>query len=79
MIEIERASKRGNPDEETKLWADRFAEAERKRGGYQEMAAADLITFDELRSRLAELDDTRRAAECELSRPFTIARSTYTS
>jgi hypothetical protein len=30
------------------------------------MAAADLTTFDELRSRLAELDDTRRAAECEL-------------
>jgi hypothetical protein len=30
MIEMERASKRGNPDEETKLWADRLAEAERK-------------------------------------------------
>ncbi len=39
---------------------------ERKRVRYQDMAAADLITFDELRGRLAELDDIRRTAEIEL-------------
>jgi Recombinase zinc beta ribbon domain len=67
MIEIERAGKRGNPHEEAKLWADRLEEAERMRGRYQEMAAADLITFDELRAKLAELDQMRRTAECELN------------
>ncbi len=30
------------------------------------MAAADLITFEELRSKLAELDDARKTAEREL-------------
>ena len=33
-----------------------------KRARYQEMAVEDLITFDELRARLAELDDIRTLA-----------------
>ena len=66
MIELERGSKRGDPGKETKLWVDRLAEADRKRARYQEMAAADLITFDELRLRLAKLDETREMAEREL-------------
>jgi hypothetical protein len=37
-----------------------------KRARYQEMAADDLITFDELRARLVELDDIRTLAEREL-------------
>jgi hypothetical protein len=37
-----------------------------KRARYQEMAAEDLITFDEPRARLAELDDIRSLAEREL-------------
>jgi hypothetical protein len=43
-----------------------LAEADRKRARYQEMAAADLITFDELRSALAQLDEARKTAEREL-------------
>jgi hypothetical protein len=35
----------------------------RKRGRYQEMAAEDLIGFDELRSRIAELEEIRSTAE----------------
>ena len=66
MIELERRSKRGDPGEETRLWADRLAEAGRKRARYQKMAAADLITFDELRSALAQLDEARKTAECDL-------------
>jgi hypothetical protein len=42
---------------------DKLAGAERKRARYQEMAADGLITFDELRARLAELDGTRSIAE----------------
>jgi hypothetical protein len=66
MIGLERDSLRGDPDKEQKVWLDKLAEADCKRARYQEMAAADLITFDELRARLAELDDTRSVAEREL-------------
>ncbi len=66
MIEQERNSVQGNPDKEAKLWADRLAEVDRRRTRYQEMAADDLITFDELRARLSELDDIRATAEREL-------------
>lgn len=66
MIELERGSVRGNADDEARLWADKLAEVERKRARYQEMAAADLITFDELRSKLDELGETRDTAEREL-------------
>ena len=57
---------RGNPEREQKRWLDKLAEADRKRVRYQEMAAGDLITFDELRARLAEADKTRSIAEREL-------------
>ena len=67
MIEQERRSAlRSDPDQETKLWADKLAEVERKRARYQKMAASDLITFDELKARLLELAETRQTAEREL-------------
>ncbi len=66
MIELERSNVHGDPDEEAKLWAEKLAELDHKRARYQEMAADDLITFDELRSRLTELEETRRTAQREL-------------
>jgi hypothetical protein len=66
MIELQRDSLRGDPDRQTILWADKLAEVERKRARYQEMAVDDLITFEELRFRLSELDSTRATAEREL-------------
>jgi site-specific DNA recombinase len=66
MIELERSSRHGEPEREQKTWLDRIAEVDHKRARYQEMAANDLITFDELRARLAQLDTTRRIAEREL-------------
>jgi len=66
MIELERGSVRGDADDETRLWADKLAEVEGKRSRYQEMAAENLITFEELRAKLAELDETRNTAEREL-------------
>jgi DNA repair ATPase RecN len=66
MIELERSSMRSDPDREAKLWADKLLEVDRKRTRYQEMASDDLISFDELRSRLSELDSTRATAEKEL-------------
>jgi site-specific DNA recombinase len=67
MIEQERrGALRGDPEQEAKLWADKLVEVVRRRARYQEMAASELITFDELRARLLELDETRQAAEREL-------------
>jgi site-specific DNA recombinase len=66
MIELERGNMRCDPDKETKLWANKLAEIDRRRMRYQEMAADDLITFDELRARLLELDERRITAEQEL-------------
>jgi site-specific DNA recombinase len=67
MIELERGRRYGDPGREAKLWIEKLVEADQKRARYQEMAADDLITFEELRSRLAELEDTRKAAEKELN------------
>lgn len=38
-----------------------------KRAKFQDMAAEGLITFDELREKLAQLDETRKVAEQELN------------
>jgi site-specific DNA recombinase len=67
MIEQERAGVRGDPDEELQMWAEKLAELRSKRERYQEMAADDLLTFDELRARLAALDAARKTAERELA------------
>jgi chromosome segregation ATPase len=66
MIEAEKASAHGDPEAATTFWLDKLAEANRKRARYQEMAAEDLISFDELRARIAELEVTRITAEREL-------------
>ena len=51
---------------EAREWADRIAAAERKRSGFQDMAAEGLITLDELRTKLAELEEDRQIAQREL-------------
>jgi len=66
MIEQERAGSRGDPQREIAFWLEKAAEAERKRSGFQDMAAEGLITLDELRTKLAGLEETRRAAETEI-------------
>jgi flagellar motility protein MotE (MotC chaperone) len=66
MIEQERHSAHGDPASETERWLEEISEAGRKRARYQEMAAEGLIDFDELRARLAAVEDTRKTAEEEL-------------
>jgi site-specific DNA recombinase len=66
MIDLEREGMRGDPESEAKAWCDKLAEADRKRSGFQDMAADGLITFDELRGKLATLEETRAVAEREL-------------
>jgi site-specific DNA recombinase len=67
MIELKRQERRGDLGKEAKLWADKLAETETKRARYQEMAAENLITFEALRTRLVELEETRKTAERELA------------
>jgi site-specific DNA recombinase len=65
-IEMHRAALRGDPEREAKAWLDKLTEVDRKRARYQEMAAEELITLDELRGKLADLEDIRATAEREL-------------
>jgi site-specific DNA recombinase len=67
MIELKRESLRGDPDREAKAWLEKLSEVNRKRTTFQDMAAEDLITFDELRAKLAALEETREIAERELA------------
>jgi site-specific DNA recombinase len=66
MIELEREDVRGDPDREAKAWLEKLAEIERKRSSFQDMAAEGLITFDELRAKLAGLEETQVTARHEL-------------
>lgn len=66
VIEREKAAAHGDTEAQTRLWLNKLAEVDPKRARYQQMAAEDLIDFDELRARIAELDETRRTADREL-------------
>ena len=65
-IDAERKALRGDPEQEAKAWLQKLAEVDRKRARYQEMAAEELIGFDELREKLSQLDETKRVAKEEL-------------
>jgi Recombinase zinc beta ribbon domain len=66
VIEEERKGVCGDPAWEVKSCLEKIAEADRKRSGFQDMAAEGLITFDELRAKLADLEETRELARWEL-------------
>jgi Recombinase zinc beta ribbon domain len=66
MIALEQEGRMGNPEQEQRVWAEKLAQIDLKRSRYQEMAAEGLITFEELRAKLAELLEIREATEREL-------------
>ena len=66
MVEEERAGLHTDPDQYAEVWVEKLAEANRKRSGFQDMAAEGLITFDELRAKLAKLEESRTFAQLEL-------------
>jgi hypothetical protein len=68
MIEQERRSMRGYPEKVAETCLRKLSEADRKRSGFQDLAAEGLITIDELREKLTELDKTREMAEMELEK-----------
>jgi site-specific DNA recombinase len=66
LIEEERRGMRGDPAQEQAPWLRKLAEVDQRRASFQDMAAEGLITFDELRTKLAALEETRQLARREL-------------
>jgi site-specific DNA recombinase len=67
MLEHERNGFHGDPEREAKVWLEQLADAERKRSSFQDMAAEGLIAFDELRTKLATLQETCETARRKLA------------
>lgn len=57
----------GAPEREANTWLDRLAEVDRQHAQAQDMAIQGLLDYDELRAKLARLEETREAAERELA------------
>jgi hypothetical protein len=66
MIEQERRGVYGDPATEAERWLEEISAVGHKRARYLEIAAEGLVDFEELRTRLAALEDTRKTAEQEL-------------
>jgi tetratricopeptide (TPR) repeat protein len=66
MIEEKRSVMRGDPDKEANVWLDKITEADRQRARAQDLAIEGLLSPDELRDKLAALEETREAAKDEL-------------
>jgi flagellar motility protein MotE (MotC chaperone) len=66
-MEAERRAARGNPNREAEAWAKKLSEAERKRSAYQDQQAEGFITLDELRTKLAALEEAYAVARGELA------------
>jgi hypothetical protein len=66
LIEAERRDTRRNPDKEAEVWAKKLTEVDRMRSAYQDQQAKGLITLDELRTKLAALEEARAIALTEL-------------
>jgi site-specific DNA recombinase len=67
MIDMKKSGARGEPEREMRLWAERLAEADSKRVRFQHAYAEGIIGLDDLKARLAELDDIRTTAEQEIA------------
>ncbi len=66
MIEEKRSVMRGDPDKEANVWLDKIGEADRQRTRAQDLTIEGLLSPDELRAKLAALEETREAAKGEL-------------
>jgi hypothetical protein len=62
----ERAAEGHNPEKELAAWADKIEKCDRLRKAYEDQQAAGLMTLEELRERLEELESARRLAQTEL-------------
>jgi DNA repair exonuclease SbcCD ATPase subunit len=68
MIEVEREGMRADPGREVKAWLDKLSEVDRQRSRAQAMAIEGLLDYEELKTKLAALEETRETARRELAR-----------
>jgi site-specific DNA recombinase len=66
LLEQERHGVRGNPEREVRTWLEKLSEIDRKRSRYIDLAADGIMSRDELKAKLARLEETRETAENEL-------------
>jgi len=66
MIEEKRKGLRGDPGKEANVWLDKIADVDRQRVRAQDLATEGLLSPDELRAKLAALQETRKTAMREL-------------
>jgi site-specific DNA recombinase len=66
MIDMKRKTHHGDPRREMDIWLEKLGEADRKRTKFQHAYAEDAITLDDLKARLAELEELRELAQREL-------------
>ncbi len=67
LLDEEAAIGRGDPERESKAWADKLEECARLRSAYQQQQAAGHMTLEELGNMLKDLEETRKLAEVELA------------
>src|SRR5215213_6813113 len=60
MIEEKRKGLRGDPGKEANVWLDKIADVDRQRVRAQDLAIEGLLSPDELRAKLAALEETRK-------------------
>ncbi len=66
LIDQELSTSGRNPNAEAHRWAEKLQECHRLRRAYQEQQVARLMSLDELRERLEEIEKARQIAETEL-------------
>ena len=67
LIEQERQSSvRGDPEREVRTWLEKLSEIDCKRSRYIDLAADGIMSRDELKTKLARLEESRETAEKEL-------------
>jgi len=66
LIEERRKTMRGDPERETQMWLRKLEDVDLKRRRAQDPAIQGLLNPDELRAKLAELQETRETNVREL-------------
>ena len=66
MIDEERQGLRGDPEQEARLRHKDLEKLERRRSGYIDLAADEIMGREELRAKLAEVDEAREQARREI-------------
>jgi hypothetical protein len=66
LIEEERSAGPRSSVQSFATWVEKLEECENKRRAYQDQQAAGLMTLEELKERLEELEGTRKLAQSEI-------------